>query len=70
MTEKEKKVDEFYNICVPGTLRQAIADELMSAIPALNKLSGLKYYEVEDAIVDFIHKHQDEIAKIANMEVK
>ena len=46
--------DENTEYCKPQTLRYKVANFLMSD-PNLCKFRGEKYYEVEDALVDFIN---------------
>ena len=42
-----------YNECYNGSVRKAVA-EFIDASPLLNNFKGVKYYELEDSIVDLI----------------
>lgn len=65
MSELSYKKREFYDTCQPGTIREAVV-EMMNGIPALDRLSGDKWYEVEDAIVNLIERNEKAIAQYAN----
>lgn len=56
MNVNKKKLEQLLQNteqCTTGSLREKVVN-FMESNPVLNKLPGIEWYEIEDALVDFI----------------
>lgn len=59
--------DKFWNECTAGSIRQKVA-EFIDKSPVLSKLKGEDYYDMEDALVEFIETNSGLIADEVDRE--
>lgn len=59
--------DKFWNECTAGSIRQKVA-EFIDKSPVLSKLKGESYYDMEDALVEFIETNSGLIADEVDRE--
>lgn len=57
----------FWNTCVSGNIREAVA-RFIDNSPILSNLEGAKYYELEDSIVAFIEENKEMIFREVDKE--
>lgn len=58
---------KFWDECLPGSIRSAVA-EFIDNSPLLSQYRGDKYYQLEDALVDFIESKRDLIFREVDKE--
>lgn len=61
------KNTNFWNKCENGTIRNDVA-EFIDNNPLLSKYTGDKYYQLEDAIVDFLSQESEKIYRERDRE--
>lgn len=59
--------DKFWNECTAGSIREKVV-EFINKSPLLSKLKDEAYYEMEDALVDFIEENKGLIAGEVDLE--
>lgn len=59
--------DNFWDKCVHGSIREKVA-QFIDQSPLLSKYKGEQYYDLEDALVEFIENNRDLIAAEVDRE--